>query len=203
MKELEKTKRISISTVLFILVIVIGVLTFKKPTNVYKKTNDETLAALKSQDYLVTNADMDQANFVLIDIRDKFDYSKSHIDNAINIPTSDILNETSISILNELRDTGKTVVLYGRNPNDANSAWMLLYQLGYENIKMLNSSTQLVDNQFQVRDYDLEKPIANYLDIFKNIEPEKAAVVKKATPKPPKRVIAVKKKKKRKPEGGC
>lgn len=203
MKELEKTKRISISTVLFILVIIIGVLTFKMPTNVYKKSNVETLALLKTEDYLVANTDIDHSNSVLVDIRDKFDYSINHLENAVNIPTSDILNESSISLFDELRDVGKTVVLYGKNPNEANSAFILLYQLGYENIKILNSTTQLVDNEFQVKDYDLEKPIANYLDIFKKVEPEEPTVVKKAAPKPPKKIITVQKKKKRKPEGGC
>jgi rhodanese-related sulfurtransferase len=203
MKELEKTKRISISTVLFILVIVIGVLTFRKPTNVYRKSNVETLAKLKTEDYLVVNADIDHSSSVLIDIRDKFDYSINHLENAVNIPTSDILNESSISLLDEIRDMGKTAVLYGKNPNEANSAFILLYQLGYENIKILNSTTQLVDNEFQVKDYDLEKPIANYMDIFKKVEPEEPIVVKKAAPKPPKKVITIQKKKKRKPEGGC
>jgi rhodanese-related sulfurtransferase len=203
MKELEKTKRISISTVLFILVIVIGVLTFRKPTNVYRKSNVETLAKLKTEDYLVANADIDRASSVLVDIRDKFDYSINHLENAVNIPTSDILNESSISLFDKIRDMGKTAILYGKNPNEANSAFILLYQLGYENIKILNSTTQLVDNEFQVKDYDLEKPIANYMDIFKKVEPEEPIVVKKAAPKPPKKVITIQKKKKRKPEGGC
>ena len=203
MKELERTKRISISTVVFILVLVIGVLTFKKPTNVYRKTKAETLAMLKTQDYLVTNADIDHSNAILVDIRDKFDYSKGQLENALNIPTSDILDETNISIFDAIRDQGKTAVLYGKNPDDTNSAYMLLFQLGYDNIKILNASTQLVENDFQVKNHDLEKPITNYMDIFKQVESEEATIVKKAAPKPPKKVIVVQKKKKRKPEGGC
>ena len=200
MKELEKTKRISISTVLFILVIVIGFLTFEKPTNVYKKTNVETLNALKNQDYLMAYSDIDQGASVLVDIRDIFDYSKSHIDNAINIPTSDILNKNSISMFNELRDAGKTVALYGKNPNDANSAWMLLYQLGYDNIKILNSSTDLVNNTFHVKNYDLEKPIADYSKVFTSVFKDSLSKEKENTPK---KIIINKKKKKRKVEGGC
>ena len=200
MKELEKTKRISISTVLFILVIVIGFLTFEKPTNVYKKTNVETLNALKNQDYLMAYSDIDQGASVLVDIRDKFDYSKSHIDNAINIPTADILNKNSISMFNELRDAGKTVALYGKNPNDANSAWMLLYQLGYDNIKILNSSTDLVNNTFHVKNYDLEKPIADYSKVFTSVFKDSLSKEKENTPK---KIIINKKKKKRKVEGGC
>ncbi|MGB5434784.1 MAG: rhodanese-like domain-containing protein [Maribacter sp.] len=203
MKELERTKRISISTVVFILILVIGVLTFKMPTNVYRKTKAETFAMLKTQEYLVAHADIDQTNSVLIDIRDKFDYSINHLENALNIPTSEILNANSISLFNELRDQGKTAILYGKNPDEANSAYMLLYQLGYDNIKILNGTTHLVNTEFQVKNHDLEKPIPNYMDIFKQVESDEAAPVEKVAPPPPKKVIAVKKKKKRKPEGGC
>ena len=203
MKELEKTKRISISTVIFILVILIGVLTFKKPTNVYKKTNSETLAMVNTQDYLVDYTDVDQSNSVFIDIRERFEYSKGHIGEALNMPTADILEEQSISMFDGLRDAGKTIVFYGKTPNEANSAWMILYQLGYENIKILNSATQLVDNRFEVTNYDLEKPIANYLEIFNNGNPENSEDTQVLAPVTPKKVIAVKIKKKRKPEGGC
>lgn len=203
MKELEKTKRISISTVIFILVILIGVLTFKKPTNVYEKTNSETLAMLNTRDYLVDYPDVDKSNSIFMDVRDRFEYSKGHIDEAFNMPTADILEEQSIAMFDELRDAGKTVVFYGKNPNEANSAWMIMYQLGYENVKILNNSTQLVDNRFQVTNYSLEKPIANYLEIFNNGTTESSEDKQISAPVTPKKVIAVKKKKKRKPEGGC
>lgn len=204
MKELERTKRISISTVVFILILVIGVLTFKMPTNVYKKTKAETLAMLKTNEYLVAHANIDRTNSVLIDIRDKFDYSINHLENALNIPTSEILNVNSISLFDQLRDQGKTAILYGKNPDDANSAYMVLFQLGYDNLKILNGTTQLVDNEFLVKDHEVEKAIANYMDIFKQVESEEEDTpMKKVAPTPPKKVIVVKKKKKRKPEGGC
>jgi len=197
MKELEKTKRISISTVLFILVLVIGFLTFKQPRNVYKKTHEETLSALKSTDYLVHLEDITNQHPVVIDVRSKSEYSKSHIENAINIPTAEILDNKSISLIGGLKNTGETAFIYGKNPDEANSAWMLLYQLGYDNTKILNVVTDHIDNKLVVRNYALEKPIANYAEIFKTITPEKVA------PKPAKKVIPIKKKKKRKPEGGC
>ena len=203
MKELEKTQRISISTVLFILVIIIGILTFKKPTNVYEKSAKDTLAMLGTQEYLVPISEVDPTNTVLIDVRDKFEYSKSHIDNAYNIPTADILKETSISIFEELKDAGKDIVFYGKNPDEANSAWMILYQLGYENIKILNNQTELVDNNFKITPYDVEKPIPDYMDVFKKGNPENSNGLEHMAPETTKKVIVIKKKKKRKPEGGC
>ena len=203
MKELEKTKRISISTVVFILVLIIGVLTFKQPRNVYKKTQEETLIALKALDYLVYLEDITNQNSMIIDVRSKSEYSKSHIENAINIPTEEILDNESISFLSDLKNTGKTAIIYGKNPDEANSAWMLLYQLGYDNAKILNVATEHIDNKLLVKNYNLEKPISNYMDIFKNIAPVKTNTDKKVTSNPPKKVIPIKKKKKRKPEGGC
>ncbi len=203
MKELEKTKRISISTVVFILVLVIGVLTFKQPRNVYKKTHSETLNILKTNDYLGSLEDISTQNTVVIDVRSKSEYSKSHIEGAINIPTAEILENNSISFLSDLKNTGKTAMLYGKNPDEANSAWMLLYQLGYDNAKILNVATEHIDNKLLVKNYSLEKPIADYLDIFKISIPDKAITVQNSAPKPPKKVIPVQKKKKRKPEGGC
>lgn len=203
MKELEKTKRISISTVLFILVLLIGVLTFKQPRNVYKKTHEETLSALKTTEYLLNLEDITNHYPVIIDVRSKSEYSKSHIENAINIPTAEILENKSISFFYKLKNEGKMAIVYGKDPDEANSAWMLLYQLGYDNTKILNIATDHIDNKLVVRNYSLEKPIANYAEIFKTIVPEKIEQVKKSAPKTRKKVIPVKKKKKRKPEGGC
>ncbi|NNK76960.1 MAG: rhodanese-like domain-containing protein [Maribacter sp.] len=203
MKELEKTKRISISTVLFILVLIIGVLTFKQPKNVYKKTHGETLKTFTSTNYLVDLDAVDEQNSVLIDVRSKYDYARSHIKNAINLPTAEILDNESITAFKDLKSEGKIAVLYGKNPNEANSAWMILYQLGFDNIKNLNVAAHHSENNLLVIKYDLEKPIPKYMDIFKPIAPEKVAVIKKVTPKPPIKVVPKKKKKKRKPEGGC
>jgi len=42
MKELEKTKRISIASVLFILVVLIGLLTYKRPKHMYAVNSKTT-----------------------------------------------------------------------------------------------------------------------------------------------------------------
>ena len=43
MKELEKTKRISIAAVLTILVVIIGLLTYKRPKHIYTTNTQDTL----------------------------------------------------------------------------------------------------------------------------------------------------------------
>ena len=214
MKELEKTKRISISAVLFLLAVTIGVLSFKKPKHVFKTNTQTTLAELVSKNYIVTaeNLDsLDSNSYQLIDIRNNFEFTKGHLNGAINISIHQLLNNDSTESLERLSKE-KIIVLYGTNPKQANSAWILLFQLGYPNIKVLSSKVSYDNNQISVKDYVIEKPFANYKDVFlsakqvKVIKTTKKAPVKKLTTTEvsmPKKVITKPKKKKRMPEGGC
>lgn len=211
MKELGKTKYILISAVLLLLVVFISVLTFKKPQQLFKKNASETLKEISNQNYILTQsalATMDASQYMIIDIRSHYEYAKSHLKGAVNMPIPDILNENSNELLDQIKEKGQLAVLYGQNPDLANSAWMLLYQLGYENIKILNIETDFIDNQFHVKNIDIEKPYSNYALVMEKAK-EKKPIVKKAEKKvikkatTPKKVIPVKKKKKRMPEGGC
>ena len=78
-----------------------------------------------------------------------------------------------------------------------------LYQLGYENLKILSVQTKYSDNNFNVENYELEKASVNYAEVIQKLkyvpEEPKPEIIK---PKP-KKVIPIVKKKKKKPEGGC
>ncbi len=207
MKELEKTKRISISAVLFLLIVVIAILTFEKPQHVFEKNTEATLHEIVNNSYILTLHHLDSMkplHYELIDIRSNFEYSKGHIKNAINISTHQILENDYIKLFDELKESNKTIVLYGKDPDEANSAWMVLYQLGYENAKILCVETSYIDNEFQVKNYALEKAAINYADVMtasKGTVKETTKAIEK--PKAPKRIITKPKKKKRVPEGGC
>jgi len=203
MKELERTKRISISAVIFLLVIVIAVLTFKKPEYVFEKNTAETLEKIVARDYILSKNDLekiDASKHVIIDIRSNYEYAKGHMVGALNISPHEVFKKESISLLDEIRDGGKTVVLYGDQADKANNSWMLLYQLGYENVKVLCVETSFIDNQFQMKNVDLEKPDVNFAQVMQSSMGENAGAVK---PQKTKKVITVKKKKKRVAEGGC
>ncbi len=207
MKELEKTKRISISAVLFLLIVVIAILTFEKPQHVFEKNTHATLNEIVNNNYILTLHHLDSlkpSQYELIDIRSNFEYSKGHIKNAINISTHQLLKNDNIEYFNELKENNKNAILYGKDPDEANSAWMVLYQLGYENVKILCVETNYTDNEFRVKNYALEKASVNYAEIIEkskgtSIEAKKVVV----KPKAPKRIITKPKKKKRVPEGGC
>ena len=212
MKELEKTKRISISAVLFLLVILVAILTFKKPKHVFDKNSKTTLEEVVSKDYVVSLDALNTMNagtYALIDIRSNFEFAKGHFENATNIATNQLLEDNSIEFFNTLKSSNKTAVLYGKNADEANSAWMLLYQLGYENVKILSVLAGSENNKFQATNYSIEKPTVNYAEEMRLAKEKSKTVEELAAPKvevkkaAPKKVIPVQKKKKRAPEGGC
>jgi rhodanese-related sulfurtransferase len=69
-------------------------------------------------------------SLVLIDIRAETEYEKFHLPGAINIPLSSLLDENWKDYVDQdLRYN----VFYSNGTVNANQAWMLTRQLGYEN----------------------------------------------------------------------
>ena len=209
MKELEKTKRISISAVIFLLVLVIALLTYKKPKYIFLKSSEQTLQETVQKKYLLGQQEFnkDSSNFVLVDTRDLYEFNKSHLPNAVNIPLKDVLEETTIDYLETINDQGKSPVLYATNPSEVVSVWMTLYQLGFEDTKVLAITTKNERNSLIVSDYSLEKAETDYrktLDSLRSLKTKLEVSEKKVEKKTaPIKVAPAPKKKKSVPEGGC
>jgi len=211
MKELEKTKRISISAVIFLLVIVIGMLTLRRPKHVFSTDAKTTLNELLSADPIITSAGlkaMDSAAYVLVDVRSDYEYNKGHLPGARNIAHNEVLNEDNVRFFKNLTADNKVAVLYGEDPNWALGTWMTLYQLGYTNPKILSIETQYADKVFIAKDVQIEKADLDYgktLDSLKTINEISVAVPVEGIKKKeaPKAVVPLEKKKKSAPEGGC
>lgn len=210
MKELEKTQRLSIAAVLTILVILIALLSYKRPKHIFATNASDTLEKLISKDYLITLDDIDSKTHVLVDIRSAFEFNKGHLDNAINISIPEILSEDYSSLLNKLKTDNKTVVLYGGHPNETNLPYLLLTQLGFDNLKILTVENSYIQNKLITKIVAVENtpPDINSFvqeSIKKKLElMKKRKVISKPKVAPaPKKVIPVKKKKKMPIEGGC
>jgi rhodanese-related sulfurtransferase len=206
MKELEKTKRISIAGTLFILVILIAVLSYERPKHLYKINSAATLEKIVALDYLATLDEINNPNFILVDVRDQIEYEKGHLENAININTSELLSDENINILNEIVEKEKFAILYGTNPNEVNGAFILLTKLGYTNVKILTAENSYLNNRLITKNVIIEQPIAD-IQAFIDESVKKASKgtnkPKVMVKKPTKKVIKVKKKKKAPAEGGC
>lgn len=217
MKELEKTKRISIAAVLTILLVIIALLSYKRPKHLYTVNTHDTLEKVTNTNYFMAQNEIDKANHVLVDIRTPFDYDKGHLDNAINISSPEILSEENLEAFEKTKEENKTIVLYGNNPNEAITPFMLLSQLGFDNVKILTIKNSYEQDKLITKNVVVENaaPDVNAFiqeSIKKTEEAMKKAKVaakpKYVAPKTkvvttPKKVVPKKKKKKMPVEGGC
>ena len=206
MKELEKTKRISISAVLFLLVVVISLLTFKKPEFNFVNSSKSTLEFVDNHSHVISLAEfqqLDTASYLLIDVRSNFDYAKGHISHAINIPKSQILDQESIRVIQTAVSGNKPLIVYGENPETANTASLLLFQLGYEQLKLLSIQSYYDNKQFHIAALEVEKPKFDYSETMKEASIQHVQKIAPKTKPAKKKVITQPKKKKRAPEGGC
>jgi rhodanese-related sulfurtransferase len=203
MKEIEKTKRISIAATLFILVVLIGLLTYERPKHLYAINTKSTLEKLTGDNYLITLNDLNNPDYVLIDVRNQFEFEKGHLKNAINIYTPDILSDENSDFFDELKETNKTAVLYGKNPQEVNPPFLILYQLGFDNIKMLAVENSYLQNKLVTKNSDIEKSEAD-ITTFINDSRENASIepIDEDIIEAPKKIITIKRKKKV-AEGGC
>jgi len=202
MKELEKTKRISVAAVLFILIVIIALFAYERPKHLYKINSEVALNKILTKDYFITLDEINSPEYILIDVRNKFEFDKGHIENAFNIHTPELLSNNNSKLFKKLKKENKIVVLYGSNPTQANAAYMILLQLGYDTIKILLVENSHLHNKLITKNCDIEKNVADINAFIKDSQ-KKAAI--KPTPKKivPKKVIKVKKKKKMPVEGGC
>lgn len=203
MKELEKTKRISIAATLFILAVLIGLLTYKRPKNVYAINTKDTLEKISTANYFTTLEELKNPEYVLIDIRNQYEFEKGHLENAINIYAAEILSEDNIKVFDELKESNKTAILYGNNPQEPNATFLILYQLGYDNLKLLAIENSYLQNKLITQNSEVEKSEADVAAfINESIKKANTAPIVKAV-EAPKKVITIEKKKKAPAEGGC
>ncbi|MHB1107344.1 MAG: hypothetical protein ACYCZ2_13385, partial [Lutibacter sp.] len=103
------------------------------------------------------------------------------------------------------KESNKTAVLYGNNPQEVNAPFLILYQLGFDNIKLLAIENSYLQNKLISKNTVIEKSEAD-VTAFINESVNKATTaetLKKVVIAPPKKVITVQKKKKAPAEGGC
>ncbi|MEE4255541.1 MAG: rhodanese-like domain-containing protein [Bacteroidales bacterium] len=129
--------------VTFILVIVIGLLTLNWPDLEYKRSLEETVEVILQEEDLVYPEDLvmiveyEEPGYAIIDLRSPYDYIKGHINGAVNIPVNSILDKENLKTFNQYVTDSVTVVFYGKDQLEANGPWMILKQIGFDNIKVL------------------------------------------------------------------
>ena len=75
---------------------------------------------------------------LFIDVRTPKEYNGYHVENAINIPFERLLDEQYERLFNN----EQLKVLYGTSSVDANAAWMILTQYGYDHLFVLDAGIE-------------------------------------------------------------
>lgn len=125
--------------ILAIAILPLGLIIAAVPENTtrpYKLTAEELLIEVMENRQFMSPDEIAQMlidkdpSLQLIDIRSKDQFEKFSLPNAINIPLESLLSSEYYDVLNQ---DVKVNVFYSNSSNDANQAWMITRQLGFNN----------------------------------------------------------------------
>ena len=200
-----------IGIVAFAIVIILGLIFIKQPEKEYLITESEMLEELLTfkqtigPDKIVDILFEKDSLYQFIDLRSTPDFINGHIEGAINIPLSHVLDKKYESILNQAE---KINILYYSDHCGACGPWMVLSQLGYKNNKILLGGYDYV-NEHIIKNYaplsgnyKNEKAHYDFAKVVNETAGSKNSSIESNNDDKPK-ILPVKKKKKEAEEGGC
>jgi len=203
------SNKLPIIGIAFIVLVIFGLLTMEKPKHHYRISTEKMLAKTLQHDYIIRFDKFfdiyhnNDSLYRFIDLRSAHDFQVGHLNGAINIPLSKILDDEYKDIVNQDK---KINVLYYSDQCGACGPWMILTQLGYKNNFILAGGfdyvTQHIINEYSpmLGDYSAEKPKYDYKTIINSTGGSSSVSVSSNSDVP---VPVIKKKKKKEEEGGC
>lgn len=200
--------------IIFVLVIVIGLLTINRPDLKFKLSIAETLEEVSfTEDEmfpedLVGIIEMEEEGYAIIDIRNPYEYIKGHVSGAVNIPTNSLLDKGNLKMFDQYAADSIQVIMYAHNQLEANGPWLILKQLGYNNIKVLLGgyhyfTTGPLDfyDMPEIPDYLVEEAAYDFYSIMEELGSRSFDEVDAGDQ--PQVIIPTRKKKENVVEGGC
>lgn len=141
--EFTRTNWITFGLIAILLVLVLGFIflktekyTFKTPLD--KELSDIKMTSFQASPQSVANAILNKdKSIVLVDVRSQFDFAKGHLPDAKNIYKVNLMNEENMDFFKALKEGNKKAILYGSSASEANVPFMILKQMGIENISYL------------------------------------------------------------------
>lgn len=202
MKELNRTDRLTIAAIIFGIIIIIGLFTIKKPEVHFTRSAEETINILLASNDVMTATEVKilseqpGSNYSLVDLRSPVDFRRAHIGNAKNIPVQELFSPESLKFFEETLKENTVVILYGHDQLEANGAWMLLKQTGFDHIRVLSGGYDNLDKA----SFRAEDPAVDYKAVLDSLGSPAAAG---SEIKKPESLRIIKREKKSVAEGGC
>jgi len=205
MLEFTKTNYITFSVIGVLLVIILGFILLNPAKYTFTTQLSKELSDIQLTENQVAPQTIAQAmlkkdtQIVLVDVRSQFDFAKGHLPNAVNIYKVNLMNDKNIDFFKDLKKGNKKAVLYGNSAAEANVPFMILKQMGIENIAYLtvgyeglkaNNWAEIAANTIKYND---ETPIVDFAkfisDANKSNNGGQNTVSKPAVPKPVTKVV--------------
>ena len=146
MEELNKTNRLTMIVSAILLVIITGLISFRRPDVKYVLSPAESLTLLSDPALVVTPDQFalmvkdSSGKTVYIDVRNSIAYERGHISNAINIPVRELFSRKNKAFFKEIEKSGQSAILYGETQQQANGPWLMLHQTGFKNVKLFTGN---------------------------------------------------------------
>lgn len=143
MLEFTKTNYITFSVIGVLLVIILGFILLNPAKYTFTTQLSKELSDIQLTENQVAPQSVAQAmlkkdtQIVLVDVRSQFDFAKGHLPDAVNIYKVNLMNDKNVDFFKDLKQGNKKAVLYGNSAAEANVPFMILKQMGIENIGYL------------------------------------------------------------------
>ena len=129
---------ISISAMVIILISIQG-------KYIYQLSAWDLVGRVVEKQYMITPDQYEimreKEKTVLFDLRDSQIFKQDHLPDAINLPLGDL----NIKRIHDQFDNPGTYVLYSGGSDVANQVWILVSQMGFENVLVMVDGNKLLD----------------------------------------------------------
>ena len=168
-------KRTVIAMVIFVAIIIVGLVTLKNPRLTYELTPEQTVLLSVSDDGGISPEKLENiltgstVNAEIIDIRNRDEFVTGHIPGVKNISAVELLKDDNIKWLKNLQENGVVVIIYGEDQIQANGPWMVLQQIGLDNVSVLCGGYQnyMAYKNKEAKNYSPGKAEFNYAEVAK------------------------------------
>lgn len=191
----NRLNKLIVAAIIFAAIIIVGILTMHTPSLKYELTEQQTLAAIADSSAQISPEKAKEIQlaqnptFIFVDLRNENEFAKGHLEGALNIPISRLLAKKSLEFIKQSAMEDKTLILYGADQSQVTSPWLLLKQMGFGNLCVLqggyNGLTQNLTaaaDSLPMQNFDAEVPRYKFGELGQGQAKTTAATASKNAP---------------------
>jgi len=174
---MKKLYRILLIVVLLLIITLLAFQFIKTPEYKFVENTSNSFVDYTKVENIITPYTMAKSiiekddKTILVDIRNNHEFTNGHLTNARHISKETILDDENYDFFKKLKENGQKAILYGENVEEANIPFIILNQMGIENISISSEGYQFFINN------DLNKLANSEID-YSTIEVPKADFAK-------------------------